>query len=234
MSVMESLLQFVAFLLLHTASSKTIKLPKNKSKTEDGCLGPFQLCDSGDCALSSNACGTCASGQYTCPINQNSCVDSVDDYIKCSGLSGTHLDWTLSIQERLNFLANNLSLDEKVSQLTNDAPEIYRLGIPSYNWLDDDVHGVRQSHQTTFPDGCGLGATWSRQDLKGVGNIMAYEARALYNANVEIGNRGAGENGYTITAYGPNINLGLYVSLIFFFFFRLIILAQKFIEHVYT
>ena len=52
---------------------------------------------------------------------------------------------------------------EKYTQLTNNAPSILRLGIPSYNWLNDDEHGVRNSHATTFPDGCGLGGTWSQE-----------------------------------------------------------------------
>ena len=121
------------------------------------------------------------------------------------------MDWTLSVEDRLQFLLNNLTLDEKYTQLTNDAPEIYRLGIPSFNWLNDDEHGVRQSHATTFPDGCGLGGTWSKEVLNNVGNIIAYEARSLYNTLVESGDRGHGENGHTITAYAPNMNLGLFI-----------------------
>ena len=172
------------------------------------CLGPFQLCPTtNDCSLSSKSCGTCTAGQYVCPINQDVCVDSAEDYINCPGLKGTHLDWTLSIEERLLFLVNNLTLDEKYTQLTNQAPEIYRLGIPFYNWLNDDLHGVRQHHSTTFPDGCGLGATWDKQVLNKVGSIIGYEARSLYNRLIEQGIRGENENGYTITAYSPNVNL---------------------------
>ncbi len=61
--------------------------------------------------------------------------------------------------------------------MTNRAPEIFRLGIPAYNWLDDDEHGVKNHHATVFPDGCGLGATFSKEDLHEAGNIIATEVR---------------------------------------------------------
>ena len=80
--------------------------------------------------------------------------------VNCPGIKGTHLDWTLTVEQRIAFLNANLTLNEKFPQLTNDAPEIERLGIPSYQWLNDDEHGVRNSHATMFPDGCGLGASY--------------------------------------------------------------------------
>jgi beta-glucosidase len=56
----------------------------------------------------------------------------------CFPIIGTHYDWTLSIEERLDYLSSKVNLTEKISQLTNDAPQIARLGIPAYNWLNDD------------------------------------------------------------------------------------------------
>jgi len=73
--------------------------------------------------------------------------------------------------------------------------------------LNDDVHGVRQAHGVTFPNGCGLGATWSPDALRTVGKTMAVEARADYNFNTASGNRGQQCNGCGITMYGPNMNL---------------------------
>eukprot|EP01084_Bolivina_argentea_P169080 293127_1 len=174
-----------------------------KSQT---CLGEFELCKTGDCVMCSKNCGKCLQGQYLCPISKT-CVNSAADYVNCPGIKGTHLDWTLTIEQRISFLNTNLTLNEKYPQLTNDAPQIERLGIPSYQWLNDDEHGVRNSHATMFPDGCGLGATWSKQDLHTVGNIVGYEARSLHNSLVHSGNRGRGQNGDTITLYAPNLNL---------------------------
>eukprot|EP01084_Bolivina_argentea_P041029 75712_1 len=170
------------------------------------CLGEFQLCDSGDCTMSPKSCGICSSGQYICPISKH-CINNVSEYINCPMLKNTHLDWTLPLSQRLQFLLNNLTLTEKYTQLTNDAPEIYRLGIPSYNWLNDDVHGVRNHHAIQFANGIGLGATWSKNDLFDAAQVIALEARSLHNALVHNGNRGRDQNGDTITLYTPNINL---------------------------
>jgi beta-glucosidase len=127
--------------------------------------------------------------------------------MKCPGLKGTHLDWTMSLEDRLVYLAKAASLEEKIGQMTNDAPAIVHLGIPGYNWLNDDEHGVRESHSTQFPDGCGLGASWSKKTLHDVGWIVGEEARALHNGFVHSGNRGHHENGAGITMYAPNMNL---------------------------
>ena len=175
--------------------------------TNQTCLSPYQLCSNTNvCSLSSKSCSLCAAGQYVCPISK-ACINSIEQYTTCPGISGTHLDQNLSLSQRLSFLITNLSLYEKYTQLTNDAPEIYRLGIPSYNWLNDDEHGVHNHHATQFPNGCGLGATWSKYDLNKVGSIIATEARALYNSYVEMGIRGHGQNGQTISLYSPNMNL---------------------------
>ena len=45
------------------------------------------------------------------------------------------------------------NLTEMIGQLTNAAPAIERLGVPAYNWLSDDEHGVRGWESTYFPDG---------------------------------------------------------------------------------
>ena len=61
---------------------------------------------------------------------------------------------------RIDYLLAHTTLAEQVAQLQNTAPAIERLGIPSYNWLNDDLHGVgRTTLKTTmFPNGCGRAA----------------------------------------------------------------------------
>ncbi|KAL2920505.1 putative beta-D-xylosidase 7 [Bienertia sinuspersici] len=48
----------------------------------------------------------------------------------------------LPINKRVNDLISKLSLDEKISQLTNSAPPIQRLGVPAYEWWSESLHGV--------------------------------------------------------------------------------------------
>lgn len=64
-----------------------------------------------------------------------------------------------------------------------------------------------QTHATSFPNGCALGATWSKRRLYEVGRAVGLEARGLHNGFVHMGNRGLGENGVGITMYAPNMNL---------------------------
>ena len=63
----------------------------------------------------------------------------------------------------------------------NAAPAIEHLGIPAYNWLSDDEHGVRGSDTTYFPDGPGLGASFDKDLLHSVGTVVGTEARAQHN-----------------------------------------------------
>ena len=54
-------------------------------------------------------------------------------------------------------LVNQMTLEEKASQLRYDAPAIKRLGIPAYNWWNEALHGVARAGQATvFPQAIGL------------------------------------------------------------------------------
>ncbi|XP_065837827.1 uncharacterized protein [Oscarella lobularis] len=172
------------------------------------CLGEYQQCpSSGDCVLDPSLCGRCKQGQYLCPLDQKTCVDLADAYKTCPDIKGTHFDWTMSIDDRLAHLVKTTNITEQIAQLTNDAPAIVHAGIPAYNWLNDDEHGVRQSHATSFPNGCALGATWSKRTLREVGYAIGMEARGLHNGFVHAGNRGHRVNGIGITMYSPNMNM---------------------------
>ncbi len=65
--------------------------------------------------------------------------------------------------------------------------------------LNDDEHGVQGTHATIFPDGCGLGSTWSVETLQQVGLAVGMEARGGHNGFVHSGDRGHNENGHGIT-----------------------------------
>ena len=63
------------------------------------------------------------------------------------------------MEARTDYLVQQTTLNEQIAELQNVAPGIDRLGIPTYNWLNDDQHGVTRSgaFATTFPNGNGLG-----------------------------------------------------------------------------
>eukprot|EP00945_MAST-04E_sp_MAST-4E-sp1_P005245 g5245.t1 len=184
------------------------------------CLGEFVACPRvEECVLNIQDCGSCGgvSGPhlYLCPIlggsTKKTCVSGAENYTNCPGLKGTHLDHTLSETARLDYLSGKTTLDEKIAQMTNSAPQLYELGIPEYQWLNDDQHGVARTtaNATVFPNGVGLGATFDSALLKQVGFVVGNEARGLHNGFLasDPSGRSMGCNGCGMTMYAPNLNL---------------------------
>ena len=98
-----------------------------------------------------------------------------------------------------------LTLDEKVAELQAAAPAVPRLKIKAYNWWNEGLHGIaRNGYATVFPQAIGLAATWDPDLLHAVGDTIATEARAKYNA-VGLDNDHGRYQGLTI--WSPNINI---------------------------
>lgn len=71
-------------------------------------------------------------------------------------------DNRLSIDNRVTDLLSRLTLEEKIAEMIYDAPGVSRLGIPSYNWWNEALHGVgRSGNATIFPQAIGLAATFN-------------------------------------------------------------------------
>ena len=184
------------------------------------CLGEYVACPRvEECVLNIQDCGSCGDVPghhlYLCPLlgglTKKTCVSGAENYTHCPGLKGTHLDHTLPESARLDYLSSKTTLDEKIAQMTNSAPQIYELGIPEYQWLNDDQHGVARTtaNATVFPNGVGLGATFDAALLKQVGFVVGNEARGLHNGFLasDPSGRSMGCNGCGMTMYAPNLNL---------------------------
>jgi beta-glucosidase len=110
-----------------------------------------------------------------------------------------------SPEQRVRDLVSRMTLEEKVSQLMNDAPAIDRLGIPAYNWWNECLHGVaRAGRATVFPQPIGLAATWDTDLILRVASAISDEARAKHNEFVRRGKRNIYQG---LTFWTPNINL---------------------------
>ena len=46
------------------------------------------------------------------------------------------------IEDRINSLISQMTLEEKVQQMRDHAPAIPRLGVPAYFWWNEGNHGV--------------------------------------------------------------------------------------------
>jgi beta-glucosidase-like glycosyl hydrolase len=177
------------------------------------CDGEFSRCPSGSCALVSAQCNQCAVGEYACPLS-NACFTQ-GNFKSCPGLTGTHFDQTMNVESRLDYLFNqNWSIDELTSQMTDNATEIARLGIPAYVYLNDDQHGVKQPDATGFGNGCSFGASFNTDLLFRIGNAIGVEARGVHNTLLDKSGTTGGEgwpgklrNGVGLTLYSPNLNL---------------------------
>ncbi len=110
-----------------------------------------------------------------------------------------------SFENRTHNLIKKMTLDEKISQMVNDADSISRLGIPAYNWWNECLHGLARSGKATvFPQSIGLGATFDPDLVYRMATAISDEARAFYIKASKRNNRGL----YTgLTFYSPNVNI---------------------------
>ena len=116
-----------------------------------------------------------------------------------------YLDKTLSAEERAEALTDAMTVEEQVSQLRYDAFAVDRLGIPSYNWWNEGLHGLARSGiSTVFPQAIGLAAMFDTELVQTVAEVTAEEARAKYNAYQKYGDRDIYKG---LTLWAPNINI---------------------------
>ncbi|MDR0554277.1 MAG: glycoside hydrolase family 3 C-terminal domain-containing protein [Treponema sp.] len=108
-------------------------------------------------------------------------------------------------EDRIKEIIAKLTLEEKVSQLSYDAPAVEHAGIPKYNWWNECLHGVaRAGLATVFPQAIALAATFDEDFIRKVAEAISDEGRAKYNEAVKQGNR---SQYYGLTFWTPNINI---------------------------
>ena len=108
-------------------------------------------------------------------------------------------------EERAVHLVDQMTVEEMASQLRYDAPAIERLHIPVYNWWSEGLHGVaRAGTATVFPQAIGLAATFDPVLIEKIGDTIATEARAKYNAASAHGDRDIYKG---LTIWSPNVNI---------------------------
>lgn len=116
-----------------------------------------------------------------------------------------HKDATKSFEERAKFIVSQMTLEEKVSQMSYESPAIDRLGIPEMNWWNECLHGVaRAGVATVFPQGIGMSAMWDRKQMFKISHAISDEARAKHHDFASRNKRGIYQG---LTFWTPNINI---------------------------
>jgi beta-glucosidase len=110
----------------------------------------------------------------------------------------------LPVEQRVHDLVSRMTLDEKVSQMRDDAPAIPRLAVPKYEWWNEGLHGVAfAGWATNFPQAIGMAATWDPDLVHRAAQVISTEARAKYNQAMREDRR---ERFFGLTFWAPNVN----------------------------
>ncbi len=87
-------------------------------------------------------------------------------------------------------LISKMSLEEKIAEMTQDAPANDRLGIP-FMKFGEGLHGLWYDGVTVYPQAIACGSTWDPELIRKMASQTALEARALnithcYSPNLDV------------------------------------------------
>ena len=110
----------------------------------------------------------------------------------------------LSIESRVNNILSLMTVEEKIAALSTD-PSVPRLGIVGSTHLEGlhgvalggpggwEGHGLQPLPTTQFPQAVGLGETWDPDLIRQVAAVEGYEARYIFNTDIQVTLNGRGE-----------------------------------------
>ncbi|MFZ2022954.1 MAG: glycoside hydrolase family 3 C-terminal domain-containing protein [Terracidiphilus sp.] len=115
-----------------------------------------------------------------------------------------YMNSKLSPEERAKDLVHRMTLEEKASQLVNDAQAIPRLNVPAYNWWSEALHGVIDQGVTEFPEPIGLAATFDVPAVHAMATDIGIEGRIKHVQDVRAGHDGIMGG---LDFWAPNLNI---------------------------
>ncbi len=112
-------------------------------------------------------------------------------------MNNPFFDVTLSIEERLDWLIGEMSMDEKLRCMSTRAPQLERLGIQGFSVGGEAAHGVEGRNDqnrlgepditTSFVQPIGMSATWDEELIRQAGEVTGTEARVVYHRHPDRG-----------------------------------------------
>jgi beta-glucosidase len=115
-----------------------------------------------------------------------------------------YLDPSLAPEQRAADLVHRMTLEEKASQLVNQARAIPRLRVLAYDWWSEALHGVAVDGTTEFPEPIGLGATFDAPGIHAMAVDISIEARIKHVQAARAGHSNIMEG---LDFWSPNINI---------------------------
>src|SRR5438132_686693 len=110
----------------------------------------------------------------------------------------------LSREERASDLVHRMTLEEKASQLVNQARGIPRLNVPAYDWWSEALHGVSVNGTTEFPEPIGLAATFDVPRIHEMATTIGIEGRIKHAQDERAGHSNIFEG---LDFWAPNVNI---------------------------
>ncbi len=115
-----------------------------------------------------------------------------------------YLNTALPPQQRAEDLVRRMTVEEKVTQLVNQARAIPRLKVPAYDWWSEALHGVATNGTTEFPEPIGLAATFDSDAIHRMAIVIGTEGRIKHVQAVRDGHSNIFEG---LDFWSPNINI---------------------------
>jgi len=115
-----------------------------------------------------------------------------------------YLDPGLPPEVRAADLVHRMTIEEKASQLLNQARAIPRLNVPAYDWWSEALHGVAVNGTTEFPEPIGLAATFDVPRIHEMAQAISTEGRIKHAQDVRAGHSNIFEG---LDFWAPNINI---------------------------
>ena len=117
-------------------------------------------------------------------------------------------DNTLSVDERLDYLIAEMTVEEKIECLTTSCPDMERLGVSRFGFGGEAAHGVEARHDqkfnkgnpvktTSFTQPIGMSGSFDRDLIRECGCVVGKESRAVM---VEAPGRG-------LSRWAPTIDM---------------------------
>ena len=111
---------------------------------------------------------------------------------------------SLSPEQRAADLVHRMTLQEKASQLVNQARAIPRLDVAAYDWWSEALHGVTTNGTTEFPEPIGLAATFDIPRIHEMATAIGIEGRIKHLQAERAGHSNIFEG---LDFWAPNVNI---------------------------